>query len=506
MSVLLERVDKLKPEQRTLLFERLRRRLAEQVTPSLPRRPEGQAAPLSELQAGLWFLEQLEPGSPRFCLPGTMRVTGALDAELVEQALNVVVARHETLRTVFAQRDLDGAPAAHVLPSLHVPITRVDLGRLPEAEREAAAERLALEDALAPFDLALGPLLRVGLVRLSATEHVLLLSLHHIVADGWSLELLVRELSGAYAALAAGTPPSLPKLDIQYGDFAWWQCHGRAAQLQEQQLDYWRTQLAGAPASIELPTDRPRPARQSYWSGHARVELPVAVSAELRELGRRDGATLFMTLLAGFQALLYRLSGQEDVVVGSPIAGRRWSAVEPLIGFFVNMLPLRARFDGEPSFRELLRRVRASVLGAYAHQDVPFPRIVASLQVPRRLDRAPLFQTVFILLDHPPGLLPDTATPAGLSFGPLEIDKQTVKYDVILFAQPTGSGLAFELLYSTALYDAATAAQMLALYAALLEQASRAPEDSILSLRLLAAAGEASAAGALDDGAAEFSF
>lgn len=506
MSALLERVVALAPEQRALLFERLRRTLAEQAAPSLPRRPVGTRAPLSELQAGLWFLEQLEPGSPRFCLPGSMRITGALDAGLLERALNVVVARHEALRTIFEAHD--EGPVTCVLASLHVPVRHVDLAGLPATERDLAAQRLALEDALAPFDLVHGPLLRVGLLRLEANEHVLLLSLHHIVADGWSLELLVRELSGAYAALAIGSAPVLPRLDIQYGDFAWWQRHGQAAEAQAAQLDYWRAQLAGAPDAIELPVDRPRPARQSYWSGHVRVELAAQVGARLRELGRHEGATLFMTLLAGFQALLYRLSGQDDIVVGSPIAGRRWSAVEPLIGFFVNMLPLRVRFDGEPSFRELLRRVRVGVLGAYAHQDVPFPRLVASLQVPRRLDRAPVFQTVFILLDHSPGLLPDTATPPGLSFGPLEIDKQTVKYDLILFAQPGEHGLVLELLYSSALYDARTAEQMLALYAALLERASQQPDGAVLALELpgtrpLPARGSGRGQ---DDGEAEFSF
>ncbi|MBW3655532.1 MAG: non-ribosomal peptide synthetase, partial [Gemmatimonadetes bacterium] len=351
-------------------------------TPVLRRR-RADSLPLSFAQERLWFLEQMEPGSAAYNIPAALRLTGTLDEQALRGALGEIVRRHEALRTTFTAAN--GAAVQVVHPPAEVPLPVRDLGELPEPAREAEVLRLAGEEAARPFDLERGPLFRAGLLRLRKPEYVLLLTMHHSVGDGWSLGILYRELSTLYAAYREGRPSPLAELPIQYADFALWQREHLRGKVLETQLAYWRARLAGAPALLELPTDRPRPAVRSHQGARVRRSLPGELARALKSLAQRDGATLYMVLLATFQTLLSKYSGQEDVVVGSPVAGRARPEVEGLIGFFANTLVLRAEISGDPSFRALLGRVREATLEAYEHQEVPFERLVEELHPERSL-------------------------------------------------------------------------------------------------------------------------
>ncbi len=343
-----------------------------------------------------------------------LRIAGDLRPELLEAAINGVVERHEALRTTFVAGP-DGMAVQEIAAELRLVLPVIDL---VDIEGETEARRLFRAEASRGFDLQRGPLLRPLLVRLGDREHRLLLNLHHIVADGWSAGILVRELGEIYRALAEGRPPLLPPLAVQYGDFALWQRQWLSGETLETQIDWWKEALAGAPTVLELPTDRPRPPVQSFRGGTRAVTLPAALAAALRALGRRRGATLFMTLLAGFDVLLYRYTGQDDLLVGSPIANRPRAELEPLIGLFVNTLVLRGRLGARPRFRELLDRVRGNALDAYAHQDLPFERLVEELHVERSLARTPLHQVVFALQNNPA----TSISLPGLTLEPLEND------------------------------------------------------------------------------------
>ncbi|HOR01588.1 MAG TPA: amino acid adenylation domain-containing protein, partial [Anaerolineae bacterium] len=443
---------------------------------TLPR--EGPLA-LSFAQQRLWFLDQLEPGSPLYNIPGSVRLTGPLQVEALERALGEIVARHEVLRGSFASRE--GQPVQVIAPALDVPLPIIDLRALLGPEREAEALRLAREEAQRPFDLSRGPLVRAMLLRLAAEEHVILLTMHHIVSDGWSLDVLLRELGALYAACAAGRPSPLPPLPVQYADYAAWQRERLAGEALEQQLAYWRQQLAGAPPTLDLPTDRPRPATQSFHGAHRAFALPDALAQALSALSRGEGATLFMTLLAAFQALLARYTGEENLCVGSPIAGRNRAEIEGLIGFFVNTLVLRADLSGNPSFRELLRQVRATTLGAYNHQDLPFEMLVDALQPERDLSRTPLVQVMFDLESAP---LQALELP-GLTLRLLDVERGTAKFDLLLAMVEEDGRLRGTLEYNTDLYDAATIERLLGHWQALLEGIVADPDRPLSALLLL---------------------
>ncbi|HEU4562015.1 MAG TPA: condensation domain-containing protein, partial [Longimicrobium sp.] len=359
--------------------------------------PTGRAGtlPLSFAQERLWFLDRLEPGSAVYNMPVAWRLGGVLDGAALEHALGEIVRRHEVLRTTFME--VDGSPVQAVAPFGGFTLRVDDLSGLGEADREAALGRRASEEARHPFDLSVGPLFRAALLRLGAEDHVLLLSMHHIVSDGWSMGVLFRELSALYAADREGGASPLAELPLQYADYAVWQREQLAGEVLERQLAYWRARLAAAPELLELPTDRPRPPVQTYRGATVPVNFSPELLERLRALGRSEGATLYMTLLGAFQVLLSKYAGSEDVVVGSPIAGRTRKEVEELIGFFVNTLVLRTDLSGDPSFREVLRRARGVTLGAYEHQEVPFERLVAELQPERSLSHSPLFQVMFAL-------------------------------------------------------------------------------------------------------------
>ncbi|RPI05054.1 MAG: non-ribosomal peptide synthetase, partial [Zetaproteobacteria bacterium] len=483
MSELADRIAGLSPAKQALLRLRLQRQ--ESVSAKfrdIPRRGDVGPHSLAFAQQRLWFLEQLEPASPLYNVHAAFRVQGALDAAALQTALDGLVARHEALRTTFAAPD--GQPVQVVGAPRPVPLAVVDLTAHPEPEREAACQRCLAAEIRRPFDLTRDLMLRALLVRLGADEHVLLVAKHHIASDGWSTGVLWRELSRLYAAAVAGRPPDLPALPIQYADYAIWQRQWLQGDVLAAQLAYWRDRLAGAPAHLELPTDRPRPAVQTTRGAHRGRTLPPALRAALEALGRQAGATLFMTLLAAFQTLLARYTGQEDIVVGSPIAGRTRVETEGLIGFFVNTLVLRTDLAGNPPFRELLGRVREGCLGAYAHQELPFEKLVEELQPARTLSQSPLFQVMFILQNAPrtPLALP------GLTLTPFRVESGTAKFELSLAVTATETGLQTTAEYNADLFDAATIDRLLGHYQTLLEGIVAAPDRPIGALPLLTAA------------------
>jgi proline-specific peptidase len=449
------------------------------VRPVRPlRRAAGEPLPASYAQRRLWFLDRLEPGSPVYHLPGAVRLTGPLDADVLEDALAEVVRRHEALRTVL--RDERGEPMQVVEPPPAAVLSRFDLAGSPEPE--AAAARLAREVATAPFDLARGPLFRALLLRRGPEDHELLLTLHHVVADGWSLGILLAELAALYEAFAAGRPSPLPELPVQYADWAVWQRERMAGEALESQIAWWRQRLAGA-VPLELPADRPLAAPGPSRGGTSAASLPPALAAELERLARGAGATPFMLLLAAFQAQLARYAGTAAVAVGSPVANRGRAEVEGLIGFFVNMLVLRTPVDGDPGFRELLARTREACLGAYAHQDVPFERLVEALQPERLRARNPLFQAVF-QLEEP--LATGRLGEAAAAVRPLATG--AAKFDLALSVARGPEGLAAALEYDAGLFDPATADRLLGHWRTLLAGIAADPDARLSDLPLLTAA------------------
>ncbi|HEU4328800.1 MAG TPA: amino acid adenylation domain-containing protein, partial [Roseiflexaceae bacterium] len=449
--------------------------------PPAPRGPDA-LLPLSFAQQRLWFLDQLEPGSPLYNVPTGVRMRGTLDTAALQRSLDDLVERHESLRTAFAQ--VDGQPIQLIAPATSLPIALIDLSDLPAPERETTARSAIVAEAQRPFDLARSPLARATLVRLGQQEHILLLNLHHIVSDGWSMGVLIRELAALYAAHVRGQRAALPPLPVQYADFAVWQRGWFQGSLLEQQLNYWKHKLAGAPAALDLPTDRPRPPVQTFRGATVPFQLPAALSQALAALSRREGATLFMTLLAAFQTLLFRYSGQEDILVGSPIANRTRKEIEGLIGFFVNTLVLRGDLSGNPTFRQLLEQVRETALGAFSHQDLPFEYLVEAVQPERDLSRSPLFQVMLVLQNTPGGAL----NLPGLTLEALDGEGSTAKFDLLLALVELPGGLAGDLEYNTDLFDRATAERMLAHFQALLEGIVQNPDGRVGDLPLLGAA------------------
>ncbi|WP_447980433.1 amino acid adenylation domain-containing protein [Candidatus Nitrospira bockiana] len=434
--------------------------------------------PMSFAQQRLWFLAQLEPDSSSYHMPVALRIVGALDVAAMEQSLREIIRRHEVLRTTCAT--IDGQPVQVIGADPSVPLSIVDLRGTPEADREAAVERLARQEAQRPFDLTKGPLLRVHLVRLGGLDQVLLLIIHHIIFDGWSAAILAQEFAAIYPALAAGRPSSLPPLPIQYADFAHWQRQWLQGPMRDRELAYWRDRLAGAPDRLELPTDRPRPAVQRYRGARYRFALPSGVVERLESLAREQGATLFMALLAGFQILLGRYSGQRDFCIGTPIANRPRLELEGLIGFFVNTLVLRARLEGHPSTLEVLGRARETVLEAQAHQDLPFEQLVEALQPARALSHSPLVQVMFAL-EHrvPPLEIP------GLSIHLFDVDPGAAPFELSLEIVPGPSEYQAILEYSTDLFEEGTIRRMANHFLLVLDGMTARPEVPVDDLPLL---------------------
>ncbi|HEV2734079.1 MAG TPA: condensation domain-containing protein, partial [Longimicrobiaceae bacterium] len=437
--------------------------------------------PVSFAQQRLWVVDRLEPDNSTYNMPYALRLRGALDMAALRGALDALVARHETLRTVFTEQD--GRPVQVIQPPSLVALTELDLRDRPEAEREPAAERLAAEEALFPFDLAHGPLLRSTLLRLGEEDHVLCFTMHHVVSDGWSMQVLVREVSALYAGFRRGEEPRLPELPVQYADFAVWQREWLSGETLEAQIGFWKTRLSGAPPLLEVPTDRPRGKGSSPQAGWQHFHVPPETSRGLRALSRREGTTLFMTVLAAWQSLLARYSGQDDLVVGSPIAGRNRHEIEGLIGFFVNMLALRADLSGDPTWTELLGRVRETALAAYDHQELPFERLVEELAVERSLVHTPVFQVLFSL--NRAGRREERLSLGEVRLEPFGTGAGTTKFDLNLTVLEGEERFGATLAYRTGLFDAETAARMTGHLEVLLEAMAAAPERRLSEASLL---------------------
>ncbi len=427
--------------------------------------------PLSFAQQRLWFLDQLEPGTSAYTIAARRRLHGPLDFPALASACTALVRRHETLRTTFTSKD--GEPVQRVADPEPVTLGIVDLERHAAADRDRVAWQIVREEAQRPFDLARGPLFRPVLLRLEPDEHELLVSVHHIVADGWSLGILARELDALYEASVAGRPSPLPELPIQYADFALWQRRWLTGEVLETQRQYWRKQLGGRPAPLELPTDHPRSSRPTCAGASHDFTLPHPLADRLRELSRRERATPFMTLLAGFKALLARYTGQEDIVVGTAVANRHYVELEPVIGLFANTLVLRTDLAGDPTCRELLARVRETCLDAYAHPDMPFEKLVEELQPERVLGQNPLFQASFVWQD--------AATGADLAFVTV-----ASPFDLTLFVcAGTDGTLSATIQYKRDLFEPETIARLVGHYCTLLEGVAADPDRRLSALALL---------------------
>ncbi|HET6230713.1 MAG TPA: amino acid adenylation domain-containing protein [Longimicrobiaceae bacterium] len=448
------------------------------VTPA----PRDGEIPLSFAQERMWFLDQMEPGTATFNMPAPLLIHGPLDAAALERALGGVVQRHESLRTSFPQ--VGGKPVQRISPAGPAALPVLDLAHLPETERRRELDRLTAEDVRAPFDLASGPLFRARLIRLTEDEHALLLNVHHAVSDGWSTGVLMTDLDALYAAFRDGRASPLAPLPVQYADFAVAQRAWLTGEVLETQLGYWRDRFATLPAPLDLPTDRPRPAVQTHRGGLERFRLPAELADALDALARREGATLFMVLLAAFKLLLSRYTGQADVTVGTPIAGRTRPELEGLVGLFLNTLALRTDLSGDPDFRALLARVRETTLGAYGHQDVPFERVLEEEKPPRSLSHTPLFQVMFNMTNFgrlgggggTPALHAEQMPP------PEGLDS---KFDMTLYVDRNPSGVGIELIYNADLFDAARMREMLGQLRSVLEQAVRDPAAPAATLSLV---------------------
>jgi amino acid adenylation domain-containing protein len=450
--------------------------------PTIRRVSREQASPLSFAQQRLWFLHQLEPQGLAYNIPVAVRMWGDLKVDVLYLTLTEIVRRHESLRTTFSHSN--GKPAQIISEPEPFNLSIIDLCDIEEFRREERMMKLAKEEARRPFDLEQGPVLRASLIRLSRQEHMLLFTLHHIVSDGWSMGVLVREISILYEAFLLGKPSPLPDLSIQYADFACWQREWMKGDALDEQLSYWRNQLWDSPPVLELPTDRPRPSAQTFEGAHQPFTLSNNLTEQIKALSWRQGVTLFMTLLAGCKILFHRYSGQEDILVGTPVANRKWREIEGLIGFFANMLVLRTRVNGEESVRRLLSQVKETTLDAYTYQDLPFEMLVEALQPERDLSRQPLFQAVLSLQNAPMPAFELT----GLTFSPVQFDAEVSVFDMVFNLQESRQGLSGWAEYNATLFKSATVETMLKHYCRILEGMAANPDRAISDLPLLSEA------------------
>ncbi|QIR37149.1 amino acid adenylation domain-containing protein [Tolypothrix sp. PCC 7910] len=438
-----------------------------------------QNLPLSFAQERLWLLNQLEPDNPFYNEQLALQLHGQLNITALEQSLNQIIARHEALRTNF--RIINDQPVQVIADKLNLSIPVLDLTNLPASERAIATQQLAIAETTKPFALANSPLIRVSVLQLTDTENILLITIHHIIIDGWSMDLLMRELATIYSAICNNSSPELPELPIQYADFAVWQRKWLQTEVMQKQLNYWQQLLKNAPTLLELPTDRPRPAIQSFQGALKYVHIPQDLSQALVNFSRQQGATLYMTLFTAFVTLLYRYTGSDDIVVGTPIANRDRIEIERLIGYFANTLVLRTDLSGNPTFKKLLNRVRQQTLEAYAHPDLPFEELVKVLQPQRDLSYTPLFQVMFVLQNG----VTSQAELTGLTVSPLATGRTTAKFDLTLLMQNTSQGLVAVWQYNTDLFDAATIERMAGHLQTLLEGVITNPQQQISQLPLL---------------------
>ncbi|MDB9414004.1 condensation domain-containing protein, partial [Microcystis aeruginosa] len=447
----------------------------EQINPRtiLPVPRDGQL-PLSFAQSRLWFLYQLEGATGTYNMTGALSLSGPLQVEALKQALRTIIQRHESLRTSF--QSVDGVPVQVIDPHPVWELAMVDL-----TGKETEAEKLAYRESQTPFDLTQSPLLRVTLLRLQPEKHILLINMHHIISDGWSIGVFIRELSHLYGAFVAGKEPTLPTLPIQYADFAVWQRQWLQGKVLAAQLEYWKRQLADAPPLLELPTDLPRPAFQTFQGKIERFQLDSQLTQQLKALSQQSGCTLFMTLLAAFGVLLSRYSGQTDIVIGSAIANRNRREIEGLIGFFVNTLALRLDLSEKPSFAAFLKQVQAVTQDAYEHQDLPFEMLVEELQLERKLDRNPLVQVAFILQNA----ANETWNFPGLTIEEMSWELESARLDLEIHLSEVNDGLTGFCCYNIDLFDGSTIARLLEHFQNILRAIIANPQESVSLLPLL---------------------
>jgi acyl carrier protein len=438
--------------------------------------PRDGELPMSFAQQRLWFLHQSAPDSAAYSSSTAVHLQGALNVAALEQSINEIVRRHEALRTSFAV--LNGQPIQVIAPTLSLSLSVVDLRELQLLEREQKVQRLANQEAQQPFDLMQGPLMRVTLLRLGNEEHILLLTMHHIISDGWSAGVFIREIAALYDAFCKGQPSPLPELLIQYADFAVWQRQWLQGKTLETQLAYWKQQLGPTPPILNLPTDRPHSSVQTDQGAKQFFALSQTLTEGLKTLSQQEGATLFMTLLTAFKVLLYHYTSQEDIVVGSPVANRNRSEIEGLIGFFVNTLVMRTDLSSNPSFRETLGRVREVALGAYTHQDFPFEKLVTELQPERNLGHNPLFQVWFVLQNAP---MPALELP-GLTLNFSAVETGAVRHDLKLDLTEIPEGLKGFFEYKTDLFESSTITQMAELFQTTLATIVELPDIKLSEL------------------------
>lgn len=470
--------DTMQSVRRQRLFEYLLQKEGITVTRPIGRVPRTENLPLSLAQERIWFLEQLQPGTSSYHMGGAVRLQGLLDVPALERALSSIVARHESLRTTF--RAEDGKPMQVIGDGWLTSLAVEDLGNLVRNDAETELQRLISLEVERPFDLDRGPLLRIKLFRLTEQEYILLLVIHHIVGDAWSMGVLFHDLAQFYSAFLGNNPAPLPELPVQYVDYAQWQREWLQADVVKRQTAYWKKQLGGKLPILQLPTDRSRPPVQTFRGAHLTIDLPKHLLDGLKRFSKREGVTLFMTLLSVFQTLLTRYTGQEDVLVGSPIAGRTRPETESLIGLFINTVVLRTDLGGNPSFRELLHRVRNVVLGAFEHQDLPFGRLVAELQPERDLSHSPVFQVMFVLQNTP---LSTLCLP-NLVLTPIKVENDVSKVDLTLEVMESEDGLTCTFEY-TDLFEFATIKQMIAAFQLIIEKLLGNPEQQIWSFSLV---------------------
>jgi Condensation domain len=411
-------------------------------------------------------------------IPRRPRMRGPLNIDALTRALNAIVERHESQRTTFGVRN--GKAVQVIAPTLEIKLKRHSLADLPEDAKVPEATRIALEEAQTPFDLAKGPLLRATLLELAPEDHVLLLTMHHIVSDAWSASVFFEEFGIFYEAFANGREPALPELAIQYADYAAWQREWFQGPVLDAHVAYWRKQLSGAPPVLSLPTDRPRPELRSFGGSYEAVRFSAETSKALREFTQQEGMTLFMTLLAGFQTLLSRYSGQEHIVIGTDVANRATTDTERLIGFFINLLALHTDLSGNPSFRELLKRVREVALGGYAHQEMPFDKLVEELQPERSMSHNPLVQILFVMQNVPR----QNRALAGLELSSFEVPLTSSKFDLAVFMVDGEDELLGNWVYSTDLFDKSTVLRMARHFETLLVSAMANPDAPLSTLEM----------------------
>lgn len=444
--------------------------------PILRQSKESNLFPLSFAQQRLWFIDQMTPGNVAYNIPAVVRLSGPLDVNALERSFNEIVRRHEILRTSF--RTAGERQFQEVAPSLELSIDLKDLTMLGREERESEAMRLTAWESRQPFDLTRGNLLRVTLIRLAERDHIMLRTIHHIISDKISQDIFVNELLALYSAFASGRPSPLTELPIQYADFACWQREWLQGGVLQSQLSYWKETLANAAPLLKLPTDFPRPAVQSFRGARQMLECPASLLSGLEALSQQVGCTLFMTLLTALKALLYHYSAQQDVSVGTTISGRHRTETEGLIGLFVNTLVLRTSLSDDPTFVELLRRVREVVLGAEAHQYLPFERLVEELQIERDPGCHPLFQIIFNLQNTAPVT---TGLPE-LNLTPMEANNGTVKFDMAIFLTKMTNGIVGQFFYNTDLFRAPTIARMIEDYKTLLSAVVESRNETLTNL------------------------